>query len=51
MPLAEIHDKAVLVNVPAFRLTAYNAGREVLTMGIVVGAEYGGRSTPGVTIA
>ncbi len=36
----------VLVNVPAFRLTAYDAGREVLTMGIVVGAEYGGRSTP-----
>ncbi len=36
----------ILVNVPAFRLTAYDAGDEVLTMGIVVGAEYGGRSTP-----
>lgn len=36
----------VLVNVPAFRLRAYDAGQEVLTMGIVVGAEYGGRSTP-----
>jgi murein L,D-transpeptidase YcbB/YkuD len=36
----------VLVNVPAFLLTAYDAGEEVLTMGIVVGAEYGGRSTP-----
>ncbi|MEO5817614.1 MAG: L,D-transpeptidase family protein, partial [Gemmatimonadaceae bacterium] len=36
----------VFVNVPAFRLTAYDSGRAVLTMRIVVGAEYGGRSTP-----
>lgn len=36
----------VLVNVPAFRLSAYDGGQEVLTMNVVVGAEYGGRTTP-----
>ncbi|MEO7521933.1 MAG: L,D-transpeptidase family protein [Gemmatimonas sp.] len=36
----------VIVNVPAFRLRAYDAGREVLSMNVVVGAEYDGRSTP-----
>ncbi len=39
-------DRYVIVNVPAFRLRAYDAGREVLTMNVVVGAEYRGRSTP-----
>ena len=39
-------DRYVLVNVPAFRLRAYDGGREVLTMNVVVGAEYGGRTTP-----
>ena len=36
----------VIVNVPAFRLRAFDAGREVLSMKVVVGAEYRGRSTP-----
>ena len=36
----------ILVNVPAFRLTAFEGGRQVLAMKVVVGAEYGGRSTP-----
>jgi len=39
-------DRYVIVNVPAFRLRAFDAGREVLSMNVVVGAEYGGRSTP-----
>jgi murein L,D-transpeptidase YcbB/YkuD len=39
-------DRYVIVNVPAFRLRAYDEGREVLSMNVVVGAEYGGRSTP-----
>jgi murein L,D-transpeptidase YcbB/YkuD len=36
----------VLVNVPAFRLQAFDNGVEVLTMKVIVGAEYDGRSTP-----
>ncbi|HET7586315.1 MAG TPA: L,D-transpeptidase family protein [Gemmatimonadaceae bacterium] len=36
----------VLVNVPAFELYAYDSGRAVLTMRVVVGAEYEGRATP-----
>jgi murein L,D-transpeptidase YcbB/YkuD len=36
----------ILVNVPAFRLQAFDAGVEVLTMKVIVGAEYDGRSTP-----
>ena len=39
-------DRYVIVNIPAFRLRAYDGGREVLAMNVVVGAEYGGRSTP-----
>jgi len=39
-------DRYVIVNVPTFRLRAYDAGREVLSMNVVVGAEYSGRSTP-----
>jgi len=39
-------DRYVIVNVPAYRLRAVDAGREVLTMNVVVGAEYRGRSTP-----
>jgi len=39
-------DRYVIVNVPAFRLRAFDGGREVLSMNVVVGAEYGGRSTP-----
>jgi murein L,D-transpeptidase YcbB/YkuD len=36
----------ILVNVPAFRLQAFDNGTEVLTMKVIVGAEYDGRSTP-----
>jgi murein L,D-transpeptidase YcbB/YkuD len=36
----------ILVNVPAFQLQAFDDGAEVLTMKVIVGAEYDGRSTP-----
>ncbi|MEO7998765.1 MAG: L,D-transpeptidase family protein, partial [Gemmatimonadaceae bacterium] len=39
-------DRFVVVNIPAFQLRAYDAGVEALSMNVVVGAEYGGRSTP-----
>ena len=36
----------VYVNVPAYRLDAYDGGKVVLSMKVVVGSEYQGRSTP-----
>ena len=36
----------VLVNVPAFRLTAYDSGRKDMEMKVVVGEEYQGKVTP-----
>jgi murein L,D-transpeptidase YcbB/YkuD len=36
----------VYVNVPAFRLDAFDSGQRVLSMKVVVGAEYDGRDTP-----
>ena len=36
----------IFVNVPAFRLQAFDHGTEALTMKVIVGAEYDGRSTP-----
>ena len=36
----------VYVNVPAFRLDAYDSGQKTLSMKVVVGAEYEGRVTP-----
>jgi murein L,D-transpeptidase YcbB/YkuD len=36
----------LLVNVPAFRLQAFDGGKEVLGMKVIVGSEYDGRSTP-----
>ncbi|HSA54821.1 MAG TPA: L,D-transpeptidase family protein [Gemmatimonadaceae bacterium] len=36
----------ILVNVPAFRLDAFDDGVAVLNMKVIVGAEYDGRSTP-----
>ena len=36
----------VIVNVPAFRLTAYDSGRKDLEMKVVVGEEYQGKVTP-----
>ena len=39
-------DKYVFVNVPAFRLDAYDDAKNVLTMKVIVGAEYEDRNTP-----
>jgi murein L,D-transpeptidase YcbB/YkuD len=36
----------VLVNVPAFRLEAYDGGKKALEMKVIVGAEYNNRATP-----
>ena len=36
----------IYVNVPAFRLEAYDSGQKTLEMKVVVGAEYQGRATP-----
>jgi murein L,D-transpeptidase YcbB/YkuD len=36
----------IYVNVPAFRLDAYDSGQKVLSMRVVVGSEYQGRTTP-----
>jgi murein L,D-transpeptidase YcbB/YkuD len=36
----------VYVNVPSFRLDAYDSGQRVLSMKVVVGAEFDGRATP-----
>lgn len=38
--------KYVFVNVPAFRAEAYEEGKEVLEMKVIVGAEYEDRNTP-----
>jgi L,D-transpeptidase YcbB len=38
--------KYVFVNVPAFRLEAYDEGKEVMEMKVIVGAEYEDRNTP-----
>ena len=38
--------KYIYVNVPAFRVEAYDSGQKVLEMKVVVGAEYQGRATP-----
>ncbi|HYD53431.1 MAG TPA: L,D-transpeptidase family protein, partial [Gemmatimonadaceae bacterium] len=39
-------DRYIFVNVPAFRLVAYDSGRAALEMKVIVGQEYDGRSTP-----
>ncbi|MEO7085881.1 MAG: L,D-transpeptidase family protein [Gemmatimonadaceae bacterium] len=39
-------DRYVYVNVPSFRLDAYDSGQRTLSMKVVVGAEYDGRATP-----
>ncbi|NUP57492.1 MAG: L,D-transpeptidase family protein [Gemmatimonadaceae bacterium] len=36
----------IYVNVPSFRLDAYDSGQKVLSMRVVVGSEYQGRTTP-----
>jgi murein L,D-transpeptidase YcbB/YkuD len=39
-------DKYVIVNVPAFRLEAFEGGTKALEMKVIVGAEYANRNTP-----
>lgn len=39
-------NRYVFVNVPAFKLEAYDQGRKVLEMKVIVGAEYEDRATP-----
>jgi murein L,D-transpeptidase YcbB/YkuD len=39
-------DRYIYVNVPSFRLSAYNGGQKELDLKVVVGAEYDGRATP-----
>ena len=39
-------DKYVFVNVPAFQLRAYDDGKQVMEMKVIVGAEYEDRNTP-----
>jgi murein L,D-transpeptidase YcbB/YkuD len=39
-------DRYILVNVPAFKLVAYDSGKQVLEMKVIVGQEYEGKATP-----
>jgi murein L,D-transpeptidase YcbB/YkuD len=39
-------DRYVFVNVPAFRLSAYDDGKQAMEMKVIVGAEYEDRNTP-----
>jgi murein L,D-transpeptidase YcbB/YkuD len=39
-------DKYVFVNVPSFQLTAYDDGKQVMEMKVIVGAEYEDKNTP-----
>ena len=39
-------DRYIYVNVPAFRLDAYDGGRKVLSMKVIVGEEYEDKATP-----
>lgn len=42
----ELGDRYIYVNVPAFRLDAYDNGQRALSMKVIVGAEYEERATP-----
>jgi murein L,D-transpeptidase YcbB/YkuD len=42
----QLGSRYVYVNVPAFRLDAYDSGQKTLSMRVVVGAEYEGKNTP-----
>ena len=42
----DLGDRYIYVNVPAFRLDAYDNGEPVLNMRVIVGAEYEDRATP-----
>lgn len=43
---SELGTRHILVNIPDFTLTAFDDNAEVLTMPVVVGAEFEGRKTP-----
>lgn len=43
---ADLGSRYIFVNIPGFTLAAFDAGEEVLSMPVVVGAEYEGRKTP-----
>lgn len=45
MPRA-LGERFILVNVPAFKVAAYDSGRKSLEMKVIVGMEYEGRATP-----
>jgi murein L,D-transpeptidase YcbB/YkuD len=45
MPRA-LGERYILVNVPAFKVAAYDSGRKTLEMKVIVGMEYEGRATP-----
>ena len=42
----DLGGRYILVNIPGFHLAAYDQGKRVLEMKVVVGREYGGRATP-----
>jgi murein L,D-transpeptidase YcbB/YkuD len=39
-------ERYILVNVPAFKVAAFDSGRQVLEMKVIVGQEYEGKATP-----
>jgi murein L,D-transpeptidase YcbB/YkuD len=45
MPRA-LGDRYIMVNVPAFKVVAYDSGQQVLEMKVIVGEEYEGKATP-----
>jgi L,D-transpeptidase YcbB len=45
MPRA-LGERFIMVNVPAFKVAAYDSGRKSLEMKVIVGMEYEGRATP-----
>ncbi len=42
----DLGDRYIFVNLPEYRLHAYDGGEEVLSMGVIVGEEYDDRATP-----
>ena len=42
----DLGDRYIFVNLPEYRLHAYDGGEEVLTMGVIVGKGYDDRATP-----
>lgn len=39
-------ERYIMVNVPAFKVAAFDSGRQVLEMKVIVGQEYEGKATP-----